>query len=260
MRPPTRRRASSASSSSAAPATRSRGTTNATSGGTTSSTAEADECEPERDGGRGHALPPPHVGDDREAEGRPAHERRLPPPRRRHPQVDLRHPRRHDLVVRGRRRLGHRPQLHRLRAARERDDERPLRGRPRVPGLGPPLGDRRALQGQLVLHGADPHPLVREDGRRLPRAARPLVAPPARHRRRADQPGGLGLVLEGDRPGALPGRRHLVADGDRRHPHHAAPRPDHAQARLGDGAVPRDQARRSSTSRGTPFRRARAAS
>ena len=194
-------------------------------------------------GGRGHALPPPHLGDDREAEGRPARERRIPPPRRRHPQVDLRHPRRHDLVVCGRRRLGHRPQLHRLRAARERDDECPLRGRPRLPGLGPPLGDRRALQGQLVLHRADPHPLVREDGRRLPGAARPLVAPPPRHRRGADQPGGLGLVLEGDRPGALPGRGYVVADGDRRHPHHTAPRPDHAQAGLGDGAVPGDQAR-----------------
>ena len=36
------------------------------------------------------------------------------------------------VLVRGRHRLGHRPQLHRLRAARERDDGRPLRRRPRL--------------------------------------------------------------------------------------------------------------------------------
>ena len=73
------------------------------------------------DGRGGHALPPPHLRDDGEAEGRRSTRRaRLPAPRRGHPQVDLRHPRRHDLVVRGGYRLGHRAQLHRLRAARER--------------------------------------------------------------------------------------------------------------------------------------------
>ena len=61
------------------------------------------------DGRRGHALPPPHVRHDREAEGRAAHERRLPPARVGHAQVDLRHPRRLGLVVRRRHRLGHRP-------------------------------------------------------------------------------------------------------------------------------------------------------
>ena len=116
-----------------------------------------------------------------------AHERRLPDPRRRHAQVDLRHPRRHGLVVRGRHRLGHRPQLHRLRPARERRHERPLRGRPGLSGLGSPLGDRRALRRQLVLHRADAHPLVREGGRRVSRPARPLLAPAARDGRRADQ-------------------------------------------------------------------------
>ena len=72
------------------------------------------------DGRRGHALPAPHLGLDREAEGRAAHERRLPDARLGDAQVDLRHPRGHGLVVRGRRRLGHRPQLHRLRAAEQR--------------------------------------------------------------------------------------------------------------------------------------------
>ena len=44
------------------------------------------------------------------------------------------------------------------------------------------------------------------------------------HGRRADQPGGLGVVLSRGRRRALPDRRHLVADRDRRHPDHAAAR------------------------------------
>ena len=49
------------------------------------------------------------------------------------------------------------------------------------------------------------------------------LAAPARHGRRADQPEGLAVVLEGDRRRQLPDRRHLVADRDRRdHDHHAA--------------------------------------
>ena len=44
----------------------------------------------------------------------------------------------------------------------------------------------------------------------------------------------------GDEP--LPDRRHLVADRDRRHSHHAAARRDPAQARLGDQAVLRRHA------------------
>ena len=60
---------------------------------------------------------------------------------------------------------------------------------------------------------------------------------PARHRRRADQSGSLGVVLPRGRRGPLPDRRHLVADRDRRHPDHAAARRDRAEARLGDAAV-----------------------
>ena len=44
-----------------------------------------------------------------------------------------------------------------------------------------------------------------------------LVQPAAAgHRRRADQPRGVGLVLEDDRRRPLPRGRHLVADRDRR--------------------------------------------
>ena len=45
--------------------------------------------------------------------------------------------------MRGRHRLGHRPLLHRLRAARERRHVGDLRGRARLPGQGPLVGDRR---------------------------------------------------------------------------------------------------------------------
>ena len=70
------------------------------------------------DGRRGPALHPLHLRLDREAEGHPPHHRRLPDRRRLHPPLRLRPEagvRR--LLVRGRRRLGHRSLLHRLRAA-----------------------------------------------------------------------------------------------------------------------------------------------
>ena len=82
-------------------------------------------CAPERDGQRGPALPALHVGHHGQAQGHHAHHRRLPHPGRVHPQVRLRPPARdRRLLVRGRHRLGHRPQLHRLRAARQRRHRR----------------------------------------------------------------------------------------------------------------------------------------
>ena len=78
------------------------------------------------------------------------------------------------LLVRRRHRLGHRAQLHRLRPARERRHERPLRGDARLPRPGPLVVDRRALRGHDPLHGADRHPDLHEVGHRVPRCARPL--------------------------------------------------------------------------------------
>ena len=48
-----------------------------------------------------------------------------------------------------------------------------------------------------------------------------LLPARAGHRGRAHQPRGLALVLQRRRRGPLPDRGHLVADRDRRHPHHA---------------------------------------
>ena len=78
---------------------------------------------------RAPALHHVHVGDDGEAEGDPAHQRRLPHPGRLHALGRLRPEARHRrLLDGGRRRLGDRPQLHRLRAAGQPGDERHVRG------------------------------------------------------------------------------------------------------------------------------------
>ena len=112
---------------------------------------------------------------------------------------------------------------------------RDVRGRARPPGPGSLLVDHRAAQGHDLLHGADGDPRLHALGRRVPEEARPVVAAPARHRRRADQPRGVDVVPRGHRRRALPDRRHLVADRDRRDHDDAAARasrrPSRAAAR-----------------------------
>ena len=105
------------------------------------------------------------------------------------------------------------------------------------------LARDRQVGRQHLLHRADRHPRADGRRRRLREAHRPLVAEAAGHGRRADQSGGVGVVSPRGRRRPLPDRRHLVADGDRRHPDHAAARRHQAQARLGDAAVLRHQAR-----------------
>ena len=87
------------------------------------------------DGQRGPALPPLHVGHDRQAQGHHAHDGRLPHPVRVHAQVRLRPATRHRRVlVHRRRRLGDRALVHRLRPAREPRHERACtRARPTSP-------------------------------------------------------------------------------------------------------------------------------
>ena len=81
------------------------------------------------DEGRGSALHPLHVGLDRQAEGRAAHHRRLSRLRLDDAPIRLRLSRRRHLLVHRRCRLGHRPQLHRLRAARQRRHHADVRRR-----------------------------------------------------------------------------------------------------------------------------------
>ena len=115
---------------------------------------------------------------------------------------------------------------------------RALRGHARLPGQGPLVGDRRALRRHHPLHGADGDPRAHEVGDRARGEARPLLAAAARDGRRADQPGGVGLVPRAHRRRPDARRRHVVADRDRDGADHAAARRDDAEARLGDEAVP----------------------
>ena len=97
-------------------------------------------------------------------------------------------------------------------------------GRARLAGEGSLLGDHRAPRRHDPLHRADGDPRVHALGHRVAGEARPVVAAPARIGRRADQSRGLDVVSPAHRRRALPGRRHVVADRDRRDHDHAAAR------------------------------------
>ncbi len=99
------------------------------------------------EGGR-PAVHPLHLRLDRQAEGRAAHHRRLSRLHRDDAPIRLRLSRRRHLLVHGRRRLGHRPQLHRLWPARQRRDDADVRGRAQLPDDLALLGGLRQAQGQ----------------------------------------------------------------------------------------------------------------
>ena len=189
------------------------------------------------------AVHPLHVRLDRRAQGRGAHDGRLSRLCRDDASIRVRLSRRRRLLVHGRRRLGDGPQLHRLWPAGQRRDDADVRGRPQLSDDEPLLGGRRQTQGQHLLHRPDRHPFA--DGRRRGAGEANLarLAAAAGFGRRADQPGGVGMVSPRRRRRPLPDRRHLVADGDRRHHDHAAAGRDEAvEAGLGDAAVLRRRA------------------
>ncbi len=88
------------------------------------------------DGRGGHALHPLHVRHDGKAEGHRPHDRRLSRRHVRDDQAGVRSARRRRVLVHGRHRLGHRPQLRRLRPARQRRDGRDVRRRARLAAEG----------------------------------------------------------------------------------------------------------------------------
>ena len=118
----------------------------------------------------------------------------------------------------------------------ERRHRHPVRGRAELPDPGPLLGRGREVQGQHLLHRSHRSALHRPRRRRLGQEARPLLPARAGHRGRAHQPGSLALVPRPHRRRQLPDRGHLVADRDRRHPHHPAPGRDEDQAGFGHPA------------------------
>ncbi len=109
------------------------------------------------------------------------------------------HPGRGRLLVLGRRWVGDRPLVHRVRAAAQRRDQRDVRGRAGLPAQGDLVGAVRALRRDEVLHRAHGDPGLHEVGRQARREVRPLQAEAARNGRRADQPEGLAVVPRGDR-------------------------------------------------------------
>ena len=122
--------------------------------------------------------------------------------------------------------------LHRLRPAGAGRHERPVRRRADLSGRGAPVANRRAIRRQHLPHLADRDPHAAEDG---PRRAEEVQLPLQAHDdgRRADRARGVALVLRGRRQGRSGHRRHVVADRDRRIPHHdqAGARSDEAGQR-----------------------------
>ncbi len=86
----------------------------------------------------------------------------------------------------------------------------------------------RELRHHHPVHRAHRHPRPDALRRRLAQPPRSEQPAPAGQRGRADQPGGLALVLHRHRQGALPDHGYLVADRDRRLHDHAAA--DHARS------------------------------
>ncbi|MQY32042.1 hypothetical protein NRB56_76590 [Nocardia sp. RB56] len=166
---------------------------------------------------RASVVHPLHLRHHREAEGHPAHLRWISDPGLLHPPLRLRPPARAGRVLVHRRyRLGHRAQLHRVRATVQPRHRGRLRGHPELPGRAPALADHRKIRCDHLLHRADAGPYVHEMGPRDPRRARPVQPARARLSGRADQPGGVALVPGHDRREPDPDRRHLVANRNRR--------------------------------------------
>ena len=136
-------------------------------------------------------------------------------------------------------RLGHGPQLHRLRAPGHRRHQPHVRRRSQLSQAGPVLGDRGKVRSQHLLYGADRPPGDDARRRQMAPGPRPFHPPGPGNRGRAHQPRGLDVVLQGHRQGKMPHRGHLVADRDRRYfDHSPAGRLAH-QTRVRHQALPR---------------------
>ena len=92
---------------------------------------------------------------------------------------------------------------------------------PDHPGSGRILADGRGIRGHHLLYCPDGNPHVHETRRRLAEQVQPEFPAHPRLCGRTAQPGGIRVVLPGDRQEPLPDCRYLVADRDRHaHDHH----------------------------------------
>ena len=138
-------------------------------------------------GRRAPALPALHERDHGETQGHRAYDGGLPHPGGRDASDDLRHPRGRRLLVRRGHRVGHGALVHRVRTARQPHHQHHLRGGAGHSRPGSMVGDRRALPGHDLVHGAHRYPFIHALGHAASRDARSVVASAARVRRRAHQ-------------------------------------------------------------------------
>ena len=137
----------------------------------------------------------------------------------------VRLPRRRYLLVHGRCRLGDRPQLHRLWPACQRRDDLDVRGRADLSRCLALLASLRKAQGEPVLHCPHRHP--RADGQGTSGLRKPICSSEscsAPWASRSTRRPGTGIMSRWRR--ALPDRRHLVADRNRRPPDYPPARCD----------------------------------
>ena len=109
------------------------------------------------------------------------------------------------------------------------------------------------------LHRPDGDSRVHQMGRPLGRQARPVEPAAAGHGRRGDQSRSLDVVSPQDRRRALPDRRYLVADRNRRHHDEPAARRDSHQARQLHQAAARHRAGDRRFAAASPCRQGKAA-
>ena len=108
-----------------------------------------DRLPPRAAGQRASAVHPLHLGHHRQAQGHPAHHRRLSAGRPHDHASGSSISRGRHLLVHGRYRLGHRPHLRRLRSARSRARRASCtKGAPNWPDDGAVLEDHREPRGQ----------------------------------------------------------------------------------------------------------------
>ena len=103
---------------------------------------------------RAPAVHPLHLGLDRQAEGRAAHTAGYLAGAHLTTKYVFDLAGRRSVLVHRRRRLGHRPQLRRVRPALERRDVHDVRGRPERPRLGPLLAASSSSHGVTILYTA----------------------------------------------------------------------------------------------------------
>ena len=208
---------------------------------------QSDDCPPVAGRQRAHALPALHVGDDGQAEGHHAHDRPATSlGTSLHPRDDLRHQARRRVLVRGRHRLGDRPQLHRLRPAGQRARPgcctRARRTRPAWDRWWQIIEDYKV---SILYCAPTAIRAFMKQGEALAGQATTCrrCACSARSASRSTPRPGSG-TSEHIGGGTRADRRHLVADRDRPDPDHAAARRHDDQAGLGDVPVPGHRGRR----------------